>query len=106
VLEIQLVVNSRSAMEYLHLKAPRPAGFEPERLTSGWHWDKVVRFEEVRDSLDNFFLSWLPQGELVVSYRLRATTPGRYRFGATLLQSLYAPEFSAYAGTFGVRVAQ
>ncbi len=106
VVEVQFVINSRSAFEYLHLKAPRPAGFEPETLTSGWQWDQLSRYEEIRDSMENFFISWLPQGEFVLRYRLRATTAGEYKFGATLLQSMYAPEFSAYTTAFTIKVKE
>ena len=81
----------------MHLKDPKGAGFEGEALTSGWRWDGLGRYEEPRDSLTNFFMDWLPQGEYVLKYRLRPTTPGTYRVGAAALQSMYAPEFAAHS---------
>jgi len=92
---VQLTVTSKSQFEYVHLKDPRPAGFEAETLTSGWQWDKLSRYEEPRDSLTNFFMNWLPHGEYVLSYTVRPTTPGTYRTGAAQLQSMYAPEIAA-----------
>ncbi len=106
VIEVQLVVNSRSSFEYLHLKAPRPAGLEAESLTSGWKWEDLSRYEEIRDSMENFFVSWLPQGEFILRYRLRATTAGEYKFGPTLLQSMYSPDFSAYVGGFALKIRE
>lgn len=91
----RLTVTSRGQMEYLHLKDPRGAGFEAETLRSGWAWDGLSRYEEPRDSLTNYFVSWMPQGEYKLESRVRPTTPGRYRVGAAVVQSMYAPEFAA-----------
>ncbi|MCX5787136.1 MAG: hypothetical protein NTX64_01310 [Elusimicrobia bacterium] len=104
--EVHLVVSARSQFEYVHLKDPRGAGFEAEELTSGWKWDQLGRYEEPRDSLTNFFMSWLPQGEYTLRYRIRPTTPGRYRVGAAVLQSMYAPEMAAHSAGFELRVTE
>jgi uncharacterized protein YfaS (alpha-2-macroglobulin family) len=102
--EVQLKVNTRSQFEYVHLKDPKPAGFEAEELRSGWKWDQLSRYEEPRDSLTNFFMDWVPHGEYILRYRLRPTTPGSYRLGAAVLQSMYAPEMSAHSDGFSIRV--
>ncbi|MBI5240106.1 MAG: hypothetical protein HY926_06515 [Elusimicrobia bacterium] len=102
--EVQLKVNTRSQFEYVHLKDPKPAGFEAEELRSGWKWDQLSRYEEPRDSLTNFFMDWVPHGEYVLRYRLRPTTPGSYRLGAAVLQSMYAPEMSAHSDGFAISV--
>src|SRR5262249_20628415 len=86
-IEVQLTINTKSQFEYVHLKDPRGAGFEGEELLSGWKWDQLSRYEEPRDSLTNFFVSWLPHGEYILRYRVRPTTAGRYRIGAAVLQS-------------------
>ncbi|MCX5797707.1 MAG: MG2 domain-containing protein [Elusimicrobia bacterium] len=102
--EVQLKVNTRSQFEYVHLQDPKPAGFEAEELRSGWKWDQLSRYEEPRDSLTNFFMDWVPHGEYVLRYRLRPTTPGSYRLGAAVLQSMYAPEMSAHSDSFAIKV--
>ena len=97
-LEVQLSVRAKHAAEYVHLRDPRGAGFEPEKLTSGYRWDVGLGFyEETRDSGANFFFDWLPVGEYTLKYRLRATTAGTFRVGPATLQSMYAPEFTAYS---------
>jgi uncharacterized protein YfaS (alpha-2-macroglobulin family) len=88
----------------VHLLDPRPAGFESETLLSGWKWDQLSRYKEPRDSLTNFFMDWVPHGEYVLRYRMRATTVGSYRIGPAVLQSMYAPEMSAYSSGFRVNV--
>ncbi|MFA5137833.1 MAG: alpha-2-macroglobulin family protein [Elusimicrobiota bacterium] len=103
-IEVQLKVNTKSQFEYMHLKDPRGAGFEAEELRSGWKWDQLGRYEEPRDSLTNFFVSWLPHGEYILRYRVRPTTPGRYRIGAAVLQSMYSPEFAAHSAGFELNV--
>jgi uncharacterized protein YfaS (alpha-2-macroglobulin family) len=103
-LEVHLTVSTKSQFEYVQLRDPKPAGFEAETLLSGWKWDQLPRYEEPRDSLTNFFMSWVPHGEYVLKYRLRATTPGNYRIGPAVLQSMYAPEMSGYSSGFKVNV--
>lgn len=94
---IHLKITSRSQFEYMHLKDPKAAGFEAETLLSGWKWDPLSTYEEPRDSLTNFFLSWIPHGEYILKYTLRPTKPGTYRVGASQLQSMYAPEMTAHS---------
>jgi len=97
-LEVQLSLSSRAPAEYVHLRDPRAAGLEPENVRSGWSWDMgLARYEEVRDSGTNFFVEWLPQGEYTLKYRLRANLAGTFRVGPATVQSMYAPEFTAYS---------
>jgi uncharacterized protein YfaS (alpha-2-macroglobulin family) len=96
-LEVQLSVRSRHAAEYVHLRDPRPAGTEPESLRSGWKWEILPLYEEVRDSGANFFFEWLPAGEYTFKHRLRVAHAGTFRVSPATLQSMYAPEFAAYS---------
>lgn len=105
-IEVQLKINTKSQFEYVHLKDPKIAGFEAEELLSGWKWDQLSRYEEQRDSLANFFISWLPHGEYILRYKLRPTSAGKYRLGAAVLQSMYAPEMSAHSDGFWLNIAE
>ena len=97
-LEVQLSIRAKHAAEYVHLRDPRGAGFEPESVSSGYRWDLGLGYyEEIRDSGANFFFEWLPAGEYTFKYRLRATLGGTFRVGPATLQSMYAPEFVAYS---------
>ncbi len=104
-LEVHLSIRSRAAAEYVHLRDPRPAGCEPERLHSGWKWEILPVYEEIRDSGANFFFEWLPAGEYTFSHRLRVNLAGTFRVAPAELQSMYAPEFTAYSAGNVVRVA-
>lgn len=97
-LEVQISIRSKHAAEYVHLRDPRPAGFEPESVVSGYKWDLgLIRFEEVRDSGMNFFFENLPVGEYTLKHRLRANIAGKFRTHPATLQSVYAPEFVGFS---------
>ncbi len=105
-IEVQLKINTRSQFEYMHLKDLKAAGFEAETLLSGWKYDPLWFYEEPRDSLTNFFISWLPHGEYILRYRLKPTKPGVYRIGAATLQSMYAPDMTAHSAGFIINVVE
>jgi len=97
-IEVQLSIQCKHAMEYVHLRDPRPAGFEPVTLTSSHKFDLgIYWYEEIRDSNTSFFFEWLPVGEYPFKYRLRATTAGTFKAAPATLQPMYAPEFAAYS---------
>ena len=97
-LEVQLSMRSKHAAEFVHLRAPRGAGFEPVNQTSGYQWQTGLGYyEETRDSGANYFFDRLPAGEYSFKYRLRATTAGQFRVAPATVQSIYAPEFNAYS---------
>ncbi len=97
-LEIHLSITSKHPMEYVHLRDPRGAGFEPENHTSGHHWDQGLSwYKEIRDSGTNFFFERLPQGEFTFKYRVRTAMSGTFKIAPAVLQGMYAPEFSAFS---------
>ncbi|MFA5161350.1 MAG: MG2 domain-containing protein [Elusimicrobiales bacterium] len=104
LIEVHLVITARSQFEYVHARDMRGAGFENEGLSSGWKWDLLSRYEEPRDSMTDFFIQWLPQGEYTLKYSMRPATPGVYTIGPAEIQSMYAPEFSAHSDEFRLEV--
>ncbi len=104
--EVHLSISAKHAAEYVHLRDPRGAGFEPETLHSQYKWDLGIGwYEEIRDSGTNFFFEWLPAGEYSFKYRLRANMAGAFKVGPATLQSMYAPEFTAYSAGHRLEVA-
>jgi uncharacterized protein YfaS (alpha-2-macroglobulin family) len=97
-LEVQISIRSKHAMEYVHLRDPRPSGFEPTTFTSSHKWDLgLYWFEEIRDTGTNFFFEHIPQGQYTFKYRIRATSAGEYTSAPATLAPMYAPEFTAYS---------
>jgi uncharacterized protein YfaS (alpha-2-macroglobulin family) len=104
-IEVQLSLRTKHEAEYVHLRDPRGAGFEPETLQSGWKGGLGLSwYEETRDSGSNFFFARLPVGEYTFRYRLRANMAGNFRVGPAEVQSMYAPEFNAYSAGNMLRV--
>lgn len=96
--EVQLSIRTKHPVEYVHLRDPRGAGFEPTSVNSQHKWDLgIYWYEEIRDSGTNFFFEHLPQGEYTFKYRIRATTAGQFQVSPATLQPMYAPEFAAYS---------
>jgi len=96
--EVHISLRTKHPMEYVHLKDPRAAGFEPVSTTSQHKWNLgIYWYEEVRDSGMNFFFEKLPQGEYPFKYRLRAATAGTFKVGPATVQPMYAPEFTGYS---------
>lgn len=97
-LEVQLLLRSKHSAEYIHLRSPRAAGYEPINHTSGYQWQTGLGYyEEIRESGTNYFFDQLPAGEYRFKYQLRATTAGQFRSAPAKVQSVYAPEFNAYS---------
>ena len=91
------------AMEYVHLKDARAAGFEPVNVLSQYKYqDGLGYYESTTDAATNFFISYLRPGNYVFEYTLNATLAGDYSHGVTSIQCMYAPEYSSHSE--GMRV--
>lgn len=105
-LEVQLSIRAKQAAEYVHVRDPRGAGFEPENPVSRYKWELgLAWYEEFRDSATNFFFEQVPPGEYTLKYRVRAALGGTFRVGPATLESMYAPEFTAYSSGATLTVA-
>ncbi len=102
--EVQLTLTTDSAFEYVLLTDPKPAGFESADLTSGWTWNPVSMYREVRDADTNYFINRLPAGTVRVSYVLRPTLSGQFHAKPAQVQSLYNPEYGAHSAAEKMKV--
>jgi hypothetical protein len=103
--EVHLLLRARADMDYVHLRDPRAAGFEPSTNTSRHQWDfGIAWYEEVRDSGTNFFFERVPRGEYTLKYRVRASMVGTFKVAPATAQPMYAPEFAAFSAGDVVRV--
>jgi hypothetical protein len=105
--EVQISLRTKHEAEYVHLRDPRGAGFEPVSTASRWKWDLgLPYYEEVRDSATNVFFERLPVGEYTFKYRIRAAMGGTFRVGPATVQSMYAPEFNAFSSGSVLRIGE
>lgn len=105
--EVQISLSSKHQAEYVHLRDPRAAGFEPVEPVSRHKWDLgIYWYEEIRDNGTNFFFEGLPQGQYTFKYRIRAAMAGKFRAGPATIQPLYAPEFVGFSEGHELRIRQ
>lgn len=95
---VRIVLRSDRAMEYVHMKDMRAAGFEPVSVMSGYKYQEGLGYyESTRDAATNFFFGYLPKGTFVFEYDLRVNLAGDFSNGITSVQCMYAPEFSSHS---------
>lgn len=100
---VKIVVTSDRDLEYVQVKDPRAAAFEPENIHERVCWRNDVRWVlSPRDASVCFFFDRFPQGTLVLEYDVFATQTGDFSTGATTVECMYAPEYRAQDA--GVRV--
>ena len=60
--EVHMALRTKHEAEYVHLRDPRGAGFEPENAVSRYKWDLgIAWYEETRDSGSN---SWARRSQV------------------------------------------
>ena len=92
LIEVRLMVRYDNDLEYLLFEDPKPAGCEPQQLTSGYSYGSDTYANmELRDTKVAFFTSFLSRGEHVLSYRLRCEQPGTFRILPTAGEAMYSP---------------
>jgi len=103
-LKVRIELRADRAMEFVHLKDMRAAGFEPVNVLSGYRFGGGLGYyESTRDLATNFFIDYLPRGTFVFEYPLVVSLRGSMSNGITTAQCMYAPEFSSHSK--GIRVS-
>jgi len=103
LVRVRIELKVDRAMEFVHMKDMRAAGFEPLNVLSRYKYqDHLGYYESTKDAATNFFFDYLPKGVYVFEYDLRVNNRGDFSNGITTIQSMYAPEFSSHSE--GVRV--
>ena len=84
----------------------KAAGMEPVDVRSGYrYFEGLSSYVEFRDAFVCFFVSNLPQGRSVITYRLRAETPGTFSALPTTIEGMYAPELKGNSDEFKAKIA-
>ena len=83
-------------LEYVQVKALRPACFEPVSTRSGRIWNRgFAYYIAVEDAVSSLYIDYLSKGDYTVEMDYYVTFPGEFVSGTVTLQCLYAPEFRA-----------
>ncbi|MBO7191543.1 MAG: hypothetical protein J6V32_05530 [Elusimicrobiaceae bacterium] len=97
--EVHLTLKTDSEFEYVFVQDPKPAGFESEDLLSGWTYQNVCFYKEVKDAATHFFINWLPRGTFTLRYVLRPTVEAHVNALPAQVQSMYAPQYGAHSAS-------
>jgi alpha-2-macroglobulin len=93
LLEVELLLESKNSYDYLVFEDMKPAGCEPVELRSGVRYgDGLCSNMELRDEKVAFFVTSLPQGKRMITYRLRAEIPGYFHALPLNGYAMYAPD--------------
>ncbi len=104
LIEVEMVIDSKNDYEYLLLEDHKPSGFEPDDQRSGYVWEGLRAYRELRDDRVSFFLTSLARGQHSISYRMRAETPGTVSALPATIEGMYAPELVGNSDEMKLRV--
>ncbi|PKL80564.1 MAG: hypothetical protein CVV27_00155 [Candidatus Melainabacteria bacterium HGW-Melainabacteria-1] len=94
--EVRLEIKAPTDYEYLLFEDFKPAGFEAVETLSGYVYQNGLGvYQELRDNRVAMFMGWMKQGTQVLSYRLRAETPGVFHALPHRAEAMYAPAIQA-----------
>lgn len=107
LVEVEMIVDSKNDYEYLLLEDRKPSGFETDDQRSGYIYEGLRAYRELRDDRVSFFLSNLARGRHSVSYRIRAESPSeRVSALPSKIEGMYAPELVGNSDEFKLRVGE
>ncbi|GAA5497008.1 hypothetical protein Rhal01_03196 [Rubritalea halochordaticola] len=95
IIEVELIMESKNDYEYLIFEDWKAAGLEAEEVRSGYLYEGLHAYMEVKDEKVCFFVRSLTRGRHNLSYRLRAEIPGKFSALPARAEAMYAPELKA-----------
>ncbi len=95
LVEVQLTLSSANDHEHVMVEDMKAAGLEPDDVISGYKGGPLCPYVEMRDDRVVFLIQSVPRGRHVLTYRLRAETPGRYSALPAVARGMYAAELQA-----------
>jgi len=102
---VKITFTSEQDMSFVFVKDLRAAGFEPTEQVSRYRYNDGMSYYQSNTDTDmEFFIEFLPKGTHQLEYSMFVTKEGLLNNGYALIQSQYAPEFSAYSNGMKVRV--
>lgn len=104
LVEVELEIDSKNDYEYILLSDPKPAGFEPVSVRSGYGGRGLRAYIEYRDERVCLFVTRLARGTHSTAYRMRAETPGTFSALPAQVSAMYAPELRGNSDEWKVNV--
>ncbi|GEN75257.1 alpha-2-macroglobulin family protein [Chryseobacterium hagamense] len=104
---VRMILNTDRAMEFIHIRDMRAAGFEPVDVLSGYQWkNSFGYYQSTKDASTNFYIERMPKGKYVFEYDLVANASGKFSNGITNIQNYYAPQMSSHTKGENVTISE
>ncbi|MGN7757018.1 alpha-2-macroglobulin family protein [Chryseobacterium sp. 22532] len=104
---VRMILNTDRAMEFIHIKDMRAAGFEPTDAMSGYQWkNSLGYYQSTKDASTNFYIQYMPKGKYVFEYDLVSNAAGKFSNGITTMQNYYAPQMNAHTKGAQVQILE
>lgn len=104
---VRMILNTDRAMEFIHIKDMRAAGFEPLNVLSGYQWkNNLGYYQSTKDASTNFYIQYMPKGKYVFEYDYVANASGKFSNGITTIQNYYAPQMNAHTKGSDVHISE
>lgn len=104
---VRMILNTDRAMEFIHIKDMRAAGFEPLDVISGYQWgNNLGYYQSTKDASTNFYIQYMPKGKYVFEYDYVANASGKFSNGITTIQNYYAPQMNAQTKGTNVEIVE
>jgi uncharacterized protein YfaS (alpha-2-macroglobulin family) len=104
---VRMILNTDRAMEFIHIKDMRAAGFEPLDVISGYQWkNNLGYYQSTKDASTNFYIQSMPKGRYVFEYDFVANASGKFSNGITTMQNYYAPQMNAHTQGTKVQIVE
>jgi hypothetical protein len=104
---VRMILNTDRAMEFIHIKDMRAAGFEPLDVISGYQWkNNLGYYQSTKDASTNFYIQYMPKGKYVFEYDYVANASGKFSNGITTIQNYYAPQMNAHTKGINVEIVE
>lgn len=104
---VRMILNTDRAMEFIHIKDMRAAGFEPLNVLSGYQWNNSLGYyQSTKDASTNFYIQYMPKGKYVFEYDYVANASGKFSNGITTIQNYYAPQMNSHTKGSNVLIVE
>lgn len=104
---VRMILNTDRAMEFIHIKDMRAAGFEPVDVLSGYQWkNNLGYYQSTKDASTNFYIQYMPKGKYVFEYDYIANASGKFSNGITTMQNYYAPQMNTHTKGTNVQILE
>lgn len=104
---VRMILNTDRAMEFIHIKDMRAAGFEPVDVLSGYQWkNNLGYYQSTKDASTNFYIQYMPKGKYVFEYDVVANASGKFSNEITTMQNYYAPQMNAHTKGSHVTISE